>query len=339
MPDCIGPWELNYYWNSNSSQIKEVEVLWREWDPDTVKLIVYNLNMDHAHSVIFIYGPHAHLTAVSKQGTTCKNVTFTATDKIYGNTVVEVKKDPNDSIVGPIFVTAPGLTCPHSAPPLLSCDPWFSRHPHCGHKCCDFSWGPAPAQLTSPCVFVKNMRCVEILTLNFTWIQTNRHWHGAGRWFVAVIDNELTDVLEECFQHHYWSGFDDFSHLWKTLLDKLFVFCFEPNITTTVIARIYKSCCNNIDCDVSYRSYDIVQSLPLNSDKLMAWSISDLSRRGRNDGRPLPRPREDEDQTPRDGGGGQGQERDEVLRGLWHGHQHQVQGGHPGGPGQTPAHE
>ena len=72
--------------------------------------------MDHAHSVIFIYGPHAHLTAVSKQGTTCKNVTFTATDKIYGNTVVEVKKDPNDSIVGPIiFVTAPGLTCPHSA--------------------------------------------------------------------------------------------------------------------------------------------------------------------------------------------------------------------------------
>ena len=71
----------------------------------------------------------------------------------------------------------------------------------------------------------------------------------------------------------------------------------------------------------------------------MAWSISDLSRRGRNDGRPLPRPREDEDQTPRDGGGGQGQERDEVLRGLRHGHQHQVQGGHPGGPGQTPAHE
>lgn len=43
--------------------------------------------MDHAHSVIFIYDPHAHLTAVSKQGTTCKNVTFTATDKIYGNTV------------------------------------------------------------------------------------------------------------------------------------------------------------------------------------------------------------------------------------------------------------
>ena len=71
--------------------------MWREWDPDTVKLIVYNLNiiiiiiinlnMDHAHSVIFIYDPHAHLTAVSKQGTTCKNVTFTATDKIYGNTV------------------------------------------------------------------------------------------------------------------------------------------------------------------------------------------------------------------------------------------------------------
>ena len=102
------------------------------------------------------------------------------------------------------------LRVSHVHTPLLSCDPWFSRHPHCGHKCCDFSWGPAPAQLTSPCVFVKNMRCVEILTLNFTWIQTNRHWHGAGRWFVAVIDNELTDVLEECFQHHYWSGFDDF---------------------------------------------------------------------------------------------------------------------------------
>ena len=117
------------------------------------------------------------------------------------------------------------------------------------------------------------------------------------------------------------------------------MFCFEPNITTTVTARTYKGYCNNIDCDVSYRSYDIVQSLPLNSDKLMAWSISDLSRRGRNDGRPLPRPGEDEDQTPRDGGGRQGQERDEVLRGLRHGHQHQVQGGHPGGTGQTPAHE
>ena len=68
--------------------------------------------------------------------------------------------------------------------------------------------------------------------------------------------------------------------------------------------------------------------------------ISDLSRRGQNVGRPLPRPParpgEDEDQTARAGAGLQGQERDEVLRGLRHGHQHQVQGGHARGPGQTP---
>ena len=68
--------------------------------------------------------------------------------------------------------------------------------------------------------------------------------------------------------------------------------------------------------------------------------ISDLSRRGQNVGRPLPRPParpgEDEDQAPRAGAGLQGQERDEVLRGLRLGHQHQVQGGNSGRQGQAP---
>ena len=106
-------WNARLYWTLGTTEIqtaaiKEVEVLWLEWDLDSVKLIVYNLNMDHAHSVIFIYDPGPHIL---QQGTTCKNVTFSNWQN-YGNDGKCSKKVLNDSIVGPIFVTghAPGLT-------------------------------------------------------------------------------------------------------------------------------------------------------------------------------------------------------------------------------------
>lgn len=106
MPDCTGTLGTT---EIQTAAIKEVEVLWLEWDLDSVKLIVYNLNMDHAHSVIFIYDPGTHIL---KQGTTCKNVTFSNWQN-YGNDGKCSKKVHNDSIVGPIFVTghALGLTC------------------------------------------------------------------------------------------------------------------------------------------------------------------------------------------------------------------------------------
>ena len=58
--------DLGSYWNSDSSH--KLEVSWLEWDwLRPRKMIVYNLNMDHAHGVIFVYDPHTHLTMSNKK--------------------------------------------------------------------------------------------------------------------------------------------------------------------------------------------------------------------------------------------------------------------------------